>query len=93
MALCLPAVTVVAILLERRCHILPDIVAVPFVLALLFLVPACVGCGIALGIITWRRAETTTGKMAGVLIALAELGVGVALGIGLAGVKFITPQT
>jgi len=93
MALCLPALVFAVTFLERYFHVLSDAVAVLWILTWITLIPACVVCGAILVIFALKNANSKMGKMIGILAGIAEIGIGVVIGLGLSGMKFIPPQT
>lgn len=69
--LMMPSFLVGVTLPERRQHLLPDVVAIPYLLAYLILVPACVVCGLVIVSKAWIHPRTV------VTMAVGKQGKGV----------------
>lgn len=93
MALCLPELVFTVTLFERYFHDLSDAVAVLWILTWIALIPACVVCGAVLVVFALKNANSKMGKIIGIFAGIAEIVIGVVIGLGLSGMKFIPPQT
>ncbi len=96
-ALITPMLLLSAGVVGRYIQILPDVFGPLYILAWLALIPACVVCGGVLIRRTRRRSHTKLGALFGTVAGIVEVAMGiaagVAFGVGLAGIKFIPPQT
>ena len=89
----MPAIVFVLSALERRIQIFPDVVAIPYILMWFLLAPTCVLCGIVLLVYAFRNCHTKIGTLLSAIAGITEIGIGITIGLSLAGMKFITPQT